>query len=106
MVYMEFTLEQCKKISDLLKSDKIDKESKVNIALLFLNTLNNVNCSNCKYNEIIPSFVYCTENKCKITKFSCPDSSLNNNRIQDCPYKGYEDESKKIVEQHRLYKSL
>lgn len=103
---MEFTLEQCKKVSGLLKSDKIDIESKCDIAVLFLNTLNNINCSNCQYNEIIPSFVYCTENKCKITKLSCADSFLINDKIQNCPYKEYEDESKKIIEQIKLCKSL
>lgn len=103
---MEFTLEQCKKISELLKSDIIDVESKHDIAVLFLNTLKNINCSECKYSEIIPSFVYCTENKCSITKLSCADSFLINDRIQNCPYKEYEDESKKIIEQIKLCKRI
>lgn len=94
---MEFTLEQCERILKLLKRKDIKFEEKTDIFLLFINTLNNCICSNCKHCIIIPSYTYCTENKCELTGITSADCSLINNRIEGCPYKKYEDETKEII---------
>lgn len=95
---MEFLLEQCKNISELLKRKNINEKTKKDIAILLLNTLSNIDCNRCKHNDKIHSFVYCTENKCNITQETCPDCLLIKGRIVNCPYKKYEDECKEILE--------
>ena len=103
---MKFSLEQCKNILELLNKNLIDEETKNNIAILLLNTLSDVKCNNCKYYDLIPSFVYCTENKCNITGKTCPDCHLKKGRIENCPYKKYEDESNEILKSNQQIKKI
>ena len=92
-----FTIEQCKTIQELLDNKGLDNKYKMDIARLLLNTLKNIKCSNCLYCDEVPSYHHCTENKCELTKEKCPDSSLFNDRMINCPYSEYEKRAKTFI---------
>ena len=92
-----FTIEQCKTIQELLDNKGLDNKYKMDIARLLLNTLKNIKCSNCLYCDEVPSYHHGTENKCELTKEKCPDSSLFNDRMINCPYSEYEKRAKTFI---------
>ncbi len=103
---MEFTLEQCKNISKLLKRKNIKLEDKKEIALLLLNTLSQINCKNCNYSREVPSWSYGFEIKCDILNYRVPEYLFiqNGTRMPFCPYIMYEDEATQIVNKYQNIK--
>lgn len=100
---MEFTLEQCKNISKLLKRKNIKLEDKKDIAQLLLNNLRQINCKNCNYSEKVPSWAYGFDIKCDILNYRLPEyfSIEDEMRMRFCPYIHYEDEATRIINEYQ-----
>lgn len=83
---MQLNIEQCQTVLELLENKSVDNKYKKEVAILLLNSLRNIKCSNCMYQKEVPSFVYGIENKCDLTDETSPDCNLIAGRMGNCPY--------------------